>query len=147
MRWSKLKQLIESAFAEDVRRRVQLWTTRYERAGDRYGRSWITIDGQQVISMCDYKGGDIAMPGARPDGLKASDDDLARLAGELDLLEQEWLRSGLESEPPLSWIKKDADGRKTEGQMTLADHLRGRAGYLRQAIATAQDQAGVLSIA
>lgn len=65
MRWSKLKQLVESTFAEDVRRRVELWTTRYERAGDRYGRSWITIDSQQVISMCDYKGGDIAMSGAR----------------------------------------------------------------------------------
>ncbi len=51
MRWSKLKQQVESLFAEPLRGRVQLWTTRYEKAHDRTGRSWITFDGREVASM------------------------------------------------------------------------------------------------
>ena len=54
MRWSKLKHLTESRFADGVRGRVALHTTRY-----RYrlsmihneARSWITIDGREIINM------------------------------------------------------------------------------------------------
>lgn len=53
MRWSKLKQLIEEGFADCVRGRVELWTTRYVKADDRYGRSWITIDGKEIINMAN----------------------------------------------------------------------------------------------
>jgi len=41
-------------FADAVRGRVGLWTTRYEKAHDRFGRSWITIDGREVVSMSNY---------------------------------------------------------------------------------------------
>lgn len=54
MRWSKLKQRVEGNFADGVRGRVGLWTTRYERAHDRFGRSWITVDGREVISMSNF---------------------------------------------------------------------------------------------
>src|SRR4051812_28421733 len=50
MKWSKLKQQVESMFAESVRGRVALWTTRYEKAHDRFGRSWITVDGREIVS-------------------------------------------------------------------------------------------------
>jgi hypothetical protein len=54
MRWTKLKQLVEGMFAEEVRGRVALWTTRYEKAHDRFGRSWVTVDGVEVVSMSNY---------------------------------------------------------------------------------------------
>ena len=55
MRWSKLKQQVEAMFADEVRGRVELRTTRYEKAHDRYGRSWITVDGRDVLSMSNYQ--------------------------------------------------------------------------------------------
>jgi hypothetical protein len=62
MRWSKLKQQVEAMFADEVRGRVALWTTRYEKAHDRFGRSWITVDGREIVNMCNYLrcGGSIA---------------------------------------------------------------------------------------
>jgi hypothetical protein len=54
MRWSKLKQQVEAMFADGVRGRVELRTTRYEKAHDRFGRSWITIDGREVQNMSNY---------------------------------------------------------------------------------------------
>ena len=54
MRWSKLKQQVESMFADGVRGRVELRTTRYEKAHDRYGRSWITVDGHEIVNMSNY---------------------------------------------------------------------------------------------
>jgi len=54
MRWSKLKQQVESMFAEEVRGRVELRTTRYTKAHDRFGRSWITVDGRQIVNMCNH---------------------------------------------------------------------------------------------
>ncbi|MBW3599575.1 MAG: hypothetical protein KY475_20175 [Planctomycetes bacterium] len=54
MRWSKLKQQVESMFADGVRGRVALWTTRYEKAHDRFGRSWITVDGREIVNMSNY---------------------------------------------------------------------------------------------
>ena len=54
MRWSKLKQTVEAMFAESVSGRVQLWTTRYAKAHDRFGRSWISIDGREVAIMANY---------------------------------------------------------------------------------------------
>lgn len=54
MRWSKLKQHVEAMFAGGVRGRVELRTTRYEKAHDRFGRSWITIDGREVATMSNY---------------------------------------------------------------------------------------------
>jgi hypothetical protein len=54
MRWSKLKQQVEARFAEGVRGRVELRTTRYEKAHDRYGRSWITVDGREILNMANF---------------------------------------------------------------------------------------------
>lgn len=54
MRWSKLKQQVEARFAEGVRGRVELRTTRYAKAHDRFGRSWITVDGREIANMSNY---------------------------------------------------------------------------------------------
>jgi hypothetical protein len=51
MRWSKLKQRIESGFAPEIAERVEVHTTRYRRAHDGAGRSWITVDGAEIINM------------------------------------------------------------------------------------------------
>ena len=54
MRWSKLKQQVEATFADGVRGRAELRTARYEKAHDRFGRSWITVDGREVANMANY---------------------------------------------------------------------------------------------
>lgn len=51
MRWSKLKQKIEDGFADSVRGRVEVWSTRYRTAHDQEGEGWITIDRTRVHSM------------------------------------------------------------------------------------------------
>ena len=55
MRWSQLKHRVESTFADEVRGRVQLYTTHY-RGGSSFihgfeRHSWITIDGKPIINM------------------------------------------------------------------------------------------------
>ncbi len=82
-----------------------------------------------------------------PDGLDVFDSDLDLLASELDALERYWLASGLEAEPPLMWMAFHEDGSRTEGHISLKDHLQERAGYMREAIDAARGQAGVVSIA
>lgn len=52
MRWSQLKRQVEQRFAESVRGRVEVWSTRYRGTHDREGRGWITVDGEEVASMC-----------------------------------------------------------------------------------------------
>jgi hypothetical protein len=57
MRWSKLKQRTEAMFADGVRGRVGLWTTRYHDARHYFGlvgRGWITIDGRPIANMHKY---------------------------------------------------------------------------------------------
>jgi hypothetical protein len=66
MRWSKLKQRVEAMFADGVRGRVELRTTRYEKAHDRFGRSWITVDGREVVNMCNWLACDEAVADGNP---------------------------------------------------------------------------------
>ncbi len=51
MRWSKLKRNVECFFADSVKGRVGLHSTRYRTMHDHDGRAWITLDGKEVISM------------------------------------------------------------------------------------------------
>lgn len=53
MTWSKLKSGMEQFFAPGVKGRVGLHMTSYRRPGrwDNEGRSWITIDGEELINM------------------------------------------------------------------------------------------------
>ncbi len=62
MRWSKLKSQTEAMFAPAVQGRVELHTTRYAKSHDRFGRSWITIDGVEIANMSNYLavGSDVA---------------------------------------------------------------------------------------
>jgi hypothetical protein len=55
MRWSKLKQQVESRFAEVFRGRLELHTAHYRRAHDSDGRLWLTIDGREIASMCHFR--------------------------------------------------------------------------------------------
>ncbi len=52
MRWSKLKQKIESNFAPSLNNRVKIYITRYRRTHDAEGRAWITVDENEIINMC-----------------------------------------------------------------------------------------------
>jgi hypothetical protein len=49
MRWSKLRKLVEDSFAESVRGRVQVYSTRYRCS---CGRGWVTIDGEELANLC-----------------------------------------------------------------------------------------------
>ena len=51
MRWSKLKQQIELRLAPELAGRIKFHTTRYRNAHDGMGRSWITLDDAEIISM------------------------------------------------------------------------------------------------
>lgn len=53
MSWSKLKSGMERFFADGVKGRIGLHMTSYRRPGrwDDEGRSWITIDGEELINM------------------------------------------------------------------------------------------------
>ncbi len=51
MQWSKLKRNVESFFAESVKGRVGLHSTRYRTMHDHDGRAWITLDGKEIINM------------------------------------------------------------------------------------------------
>jgi hypothetical protein len=51
MQWSKLKRNIESLFADCVKGRVGLHSTRYRTMHDHDGRAWITLDGKEIVNM------------------------------------------------------------------------------------------------
>lgn len=51
MQWSKLKQLIESRFADSLSGRLQVHLTRYRWTRDEDGRIWFTLDKIEVASM------------------------------------------------------------------------------------------------
>ena len=55
MRWTKLKQQLESRFADKLRGRLELHTAHYRHAHDSDGRLWLTIDGREVASMCHFR--------------------------------------------------------------------------------------------
>lgn len=54
MKWSQLKTRVEALFADAVKGRVALRTTRYRKAHDTMGRAWITLDGAEIVNMCSY---------------------------------------------------------------------------------------------
>ncbi|MBN1317080.1 MAG: hypothetical protein JXA42_16480 [Anaerolineales bacterium] len=51
MKWSQLKKRAEDLLASSVANRIHYYTTRYRDAHDEAGESWITFDGQRLISM------------------------------------------------------------------------------------------------
>lgn len=59
MKWSKLKQTIEDKFADAVKGRVELFSTRYNKPNSSTGRGWITIDGEQIVNFSTMKSGEI----------------------------------------------------------------------------------------
>jgi hypothetical protein len=54
MRWSKLRKLVEDSFAESVRGRVHVYSTRYQCS---CGRGWLTIDGEELANLCSLLSG------------------------------------------------------------------------------------------
>jgi hypothetical protein len=51
MKWSKLKESIESKFADTVRGRVCIYSTRYTTGSHFMARGWITVDGKEVANF------------------------------------------------------------------------------------------------
>lgn len=52
MKWSKLKKNVEILFADSVKGRVELRSTRYRGTHDEEGRGYITFDKDEVFSAC-----------------------------------------------------------------------------------------------
>ena len=55
MKWSKLKQMVEERFADSVKGRVEIFSTRYTKPNSRDGRGWITIDKIQLVNFATPK--------------------------------------------------------------------------------------------
>jgi|SRR5579884_264040 len=50
MKWSKLKSLIETRFADSVKGRIEINSTRYGNCS--CGHAWLTLDGELVANFC-----------------------------------------------------------------------------------------------
>lgn len=59
MKWSKLKHNVENRFADSVRGRVEIFSTRYNKPNSNSGRGWITIDGVEIANFSTMKSGAI----------------------------------------------------------------------------------------
>ena len=55
MQWSKLKQTIESKFADNVKGRVEFFSTTYRKPNSNDGRGWITIDKKEIVNFATIK--------------------------------------------------------------------------------------------
>jgi hypothetical protein len=55
MPWSRLKQQVESRFADTLRGRLELHTAHYRHAHDADGRLWLTIDGRELVNLCEAR--------------------------------------------------------------------------------------------
>lgn len=59
MMWSKLKQLTEEKFADSVKNRVEIFSTRYHKPNSSSGRGWITMNGIEIVNFSTMKSGKI----------------------------------------------------------------------------------------
>lgn len=50
MRWSKLRSLVREGFADSVRSRIDIQSTRYGNCS--CGHAWITLDGEVIANFC-----------------------------------------------------------------------------------------------
>ncbi len=55
MQWSKLKQLIELRFVEEMKGRALIQVTRYRKAHDDEGEIWLTLDGKKIYGASYYQ--------------------------------------------------------------------------------------------
>ena len=55
MQWSKLKQTIQSKFADSIKGRVELFSTTYRKPNSNDGRGWITIDKKEIVNFATIK--------------------------------------------------------------------------------------------
>ncbi len=55
MIWSKKHKLFREMLAPSLRPLLALKTTGYHAAYEQRGKTWITYDGQEVISFCDFR--------------------------------------------------------------------------------------------
>lgn len=51
MKWSKLKHTIEEYFADEVKGRVQIYTTKYTAGSNFMVRGWITLDKEEIANF------------------------------------------------------------------------------------------------
>ncbi|HEU0133225.1 MAG TPA: hypothetical protein VFR28_00235 [Allosphingosinicella sp.] len=50
MRWTKLRSLVKEGFADSIRSRVDIQSTRYGSCS--CGHAWITLDGEVIANFC-----------------------------------------------------------------------------------------------
>lgn len=80
------------------------------------------------------------------DGLHVEGEHLAALSRELDALEGFWAATDFSMPRPHQASIIHPDGRHEEWSVPLAEHLRERLGYLREAIRIAEECDGVVDI-
>jgi hypothetical protein len=54
MIWSKIKRNVENKFADNLKGKIQIYTTSYGREydiTDLFNRGWITVDGKEVVNF------------------------------------------------------------------------------------------------
>ncbi|MGO4375522.1 hypothetical protein AB4Z21_33165, partial [Paenibacillus sp. MCAF20] len=55
MKWSKMKEQIESKLCDSLKDRVKFNSTRYRGSHDEVGRSWVTFDNDIIHDFCTVK--------------------------------------------------------------------------------------------
>lgn len=54
MRWSKLKQLIEDRFSEDLKNRLSIISTKYHQSKNEYGEVILELDKKKIYSASEW---------------------------------------------------------------------------------------------
>lgn len=78
MRWSKLKQRIESNFAESISRRVAIHSAAY--GACTCGHAWLTLDGTVIANFCTRAHGNRFRYGDKENDLGVSDEQARKYA-------------------------------------------------------------------
>lgn len=55
MIWSKKIKSFEALLAGSLKNRLKIRTASYRRAYEERGRTWIELDGEEIISFCDFR--------------------------------------------------------------------------------------------
>jgi hypothetical protein len=120
MQWSKLRTKVEAYFAESVKERVRLHSTRYRRMHDQEGRAWITIDGKEIVNMIHiFKWmGEVSF---RAKSLAGESDEADSLAGEID--EGYWQRLAEKQEEVEQQLHEESFFWQGDLGMAMHDYL------------------------
>ena len=55
MQWSQLRKQLSDRLAPSLAKRLDFHVARYRKAHDEPGRAWVTLDGEEIISLSDQQ--------------------------------------------------------------------------------------------